>query len=293
MSERQKVAVVTGASSGIGYATSIEFAKRGYKVFAGARRVEPMEPLREHGVIPIQLDITLSESVREAKRLILQHNNGEEYVDFLFNNAGQSCSFAALDVTDELMKQCYDVNVLGQVRMVREFSPWLINSKGVIGFTSSITGYLPFPWSSMYCSSKAALTHYAACLRLELKPFDVKVINFVTGGVKTNVADTRPLPTDSIYNVPGMQESLLERAQMSNRNNPMDAGVYAQQIVTDFEDATLSGPLNLARGTKAWILCVISRWVPHYLIEAALIRKFKMMNVFVALKEKFSKAKLS
>lgn len=73
MPERQKVALVTGASSGIGYATAIEFAKRGYKVFAGARRLEPMQKLKDdHGVIIFKLDVSDLESVKNAKNSLNQ-----------------------------------------------------------------------------------------------------------------------------------------------------------------------------------------------------------------------------
>ncbi|KAM9931345.1 hypothetical protein OXX80_009000, partial [Metschnikowia pulcherrima] len=87
---RQKVALVTGASSGIGFATAIEFAKRGYKTYACARRLEPMLPLKENGVIIVTCDVTSTESVDSLRDQISSENDG--FLDVLFNNAGQSCS---------------------------------------------------------------------------------------------------------------------------------------------------------------------------------------------------------
>lgn len=289
MSEgRQKSVLVTGASSGIGYATAIEFAKRGYQVFAAARRLEPMKALADdHGIITFKLDVSSEESVKEAKKFIIEKTGG--YLDFLYNNAGQSCTFAALDVTDEWFKQCYEVNVFGPMRLVRELGPLVINAHGTIGFTGSVSGVIPFPFSSTYSSTKAAIHQYAATLRIEMKPFDVKVINIVTGGVKTNIEDTRPLPETSIYNIPGMKEKFAERQQMARRNHPISAESYAMKVVTDFEQATISGALNIYRGRMATILGYLLCWCPRFLVEIILIRKFKLVDAYKALRAKYSK----
>lgn len=291
MSKNQgKVVLVTGASSGIGYATAVEFAKRGYKVYAGARRLEPMEPLKKHGVIPVKLDVSSLDSVKQIKIRIEQENDGK--LDYLYNNAGQLCTFPAIDTTDEWFKQCYEVNVFGPMRLTRELSHLLINAKGTVGFTGSVSGLAPFPLSSTYSSTKAAIHAYAGTLRLEMKPFGVKVINFVTGGVKTEIADTRPLPETSLYNVPPMKEALIERQQMAARNNPMPAEKYAYKVVNDFEAATLNGPLNKYRGHGASYLHYLFLLVPTIIIEWAFVRKFKLVAVYRAMKEKYSKVKL-
>lgn len=287
---RQKTALVTGASSGIGYATAIELSKRGYKVYAGARRLEPMKPLEEYGITIIQFDVSSLENVKKNFEFISQDTNG--YLDLLYNNAGQSCTFAALDVKDEWFTQCYEVNVFGPIRVVREFGPLLINAKGVIGFTGSISGVVPFPFSSIYSSSKAAIHQYAATLRIEMKPFGVRVVNVVTGGVKTNIADTRSLPTDSIYNVGNIKEAMKERQEMAARNNPISAELYARQVVNDFENLSVNGYLNVYRGTKAIFLGFVLYWCPRFILEAALIRKFKLGDVYKTLNLKYSKQKI-
>ena len=165
-SQRQKVALVTGASSGIGLATAIELAKRGYKVFACARRLEPMADLRDkHGVIIFKMDVSDLDSVKNAKKFI-EDKTGGKYLDILFNNAGQSCTFPAIDVRDEDFKQCFEVNVFGPMRTVRELAPLVINAKGVIAFTGSVSGVIPFPLSCTYSATEAAIHQYAATLSL-------------------------------------------------------------------------------------------------------------------------------
>lgn len=291
MSERQKTALITGASSGIGYSIAIEFAKRGYKVFAGARRLGPMESLKQYGVIPIELDVSSLESVKGTKKYLLEHTDG--YLDVLYNNAGQSCTFPAIDVTDEWFTKCYEVNVFGAMRMTRELSPLIINAKGTIGFTGLVSGLIPFPFSSIYLSSKAAIHAYAGALRLEMKPFGVKVINIVTGGVKTNIADTRPLPTDSYFNIPEIEKSLKARREMAVRNNPISAEKFAYQVANDFENASVNGALNYYRGAKAFFLGFLLLWCPRIIVEWGLVRRFHLQTVFRILSDKFSKQKLA
>ncbi|RCK56268.1 NADPH-dependent 1-acyldihydroxyacetone phosphate reductase [Candida viswanathii] len=272
MSERQKVALVTGASSGIGYATAIEFAKRGYKVFAGARRLEPMQKLKDdYGVYIFKLDVSDLDSVKDARKLI-EAETGDDYLDFL---------------------QCFEVNVFGAIRTTRELVPLLINAKGVVGFTGSVSGIIPFPFSCIYSASKAAIHQYAATLRLELKPFGVKVINIVTGGVKTDIEDKRDLPETSLYNVPGITEAFNARRQMAARNKPMPAAVYASKVVTDFENATLGGALNYYRGKMSTFLGHVLNFVPRFIVEYALVRKFQLVGIFAYLKQKYLKEKVN
>ncbi|CAK7893542.1 NADPH-dependent 1-acyldihydroxyacetone phosphate reductase [[Candida] anglica] len=285
MPERQKTALITGASSGIGFATAIEFAKRGYKVYAVARRLEPMQELKDkYGITIFKLDVSSLDSVKEAKKFLTEDTSG--YLDVLFNNAGQSCTFPAIDVTDEWFTQCFEVNVFGPMRLVRELAPLLINAKGVIGFTGSVSGLVPFPFSCTYSSTKAAIHQYAATLRLEMKPFGVRVINVITGAVKSDIEDKRPLPATSIWKIPEIEEALVLRRQMAKRNNPMEADVYAKKVADDFE---YSSALNVYRGTKASYLGHLLEWCPRFIVEWGLIRQFKLGDVYRILSEKYSK----
>lgn len=287
---RQKTALITGGLSGIGYATAIEFARRGYKTFACARRLEPMEPLRKHGIVTFVCDVSLLESVREAKRFLTRETDG--YLDVLFNNAGQSCTFPAVDATDEAFKQCFEVNVFGPMRLTRELAPLLINAKGTVGFTGSVSGVIPFPFSCVYSSTKAAIHQYAATLRVEMKPFGVKVLNVVTGGVKTSIADTRDLPKDSLFRVAGIDEAMVERREMAARNNPMSAEKYAAQVADDFELVTIEGKLNVYRGHMATFLGYLLTWCPRFIVERQLVRKFRLNEVFREISRKYAKQKL-
>ena len=288
MTGRTKSVLVTGASSGIGYTTAIEFAKRGYQVFAGARRLERMARLEsEYGINIVELDVTSTESVQKVKKLIVEKTGGT--LDVLYNNAGQHCAFPALDLKDEYFEKCFAVNVFGPMRVVREFGPLVIKAKGVIGFTGSVAGIVAFPFSSVYGATKAAIHQYADTLKLELEPFEVKVVNFVTGGVQSEIGDDRSLSSDSVYNVPPMEESLLERREMARRNHPMSSSLYSYKVVNDFERAKLNGPLHIYRGKMATFLYFVSRFLPRFILVSGLKLNFKLKELFQFLKNKYAK----
>ncbi|CUM67276.1 uncharacterized protein PRCAT00004969001 [Priceomyces carsonii] len=106
-----KVVLITGCSSGIGHATAIEFALKGYKVIAGARRLERMKDLEHYGVKIISLDVTSQLDVEELKKLIENEYYGR--LDILYNNAGQGCAEPGIEASDELVRQCMKLMSLG------------------------------------------------------------------------------------------------------------------------------------------------------------------------------------
>lgn len=284
---RTKIAVVTGASSGIGHAITKELASNGYKVYACARRTGPIEQLSkefsEDVIIPCHLDITKESDIQQLK---IQLANELPYrkLDLLYNNAGQSCTFPALDVTSDMIEQCFKVNVFGQINMCRELSQFLINAHGTIVFTGSLAGVAIFPFSSVYAASKAAIHQYARGLHLEMKPFGVRVINVVTGGVNTDIADKRPLPQSSIFNFKEGIEAFQYRQQMSKRNKPMSADVYAKKLMHDI--LSENDPVDVYRGTFATLMSWIMVLFPYWIIEWGFSIKFKLNKVYKVLKQK-------
>lgn len=282
---RQKVVLVTGASSGIGYACALEFAKRGYKVYACARRLESMEPLKEHGILPIKCDVTKPEDVTKMRDLISAENDGR--LDILHNNAGQPCTIPAIDASDSDVTRCYEVNVFAPMRITREFVALLIKARGTVGFTGSISGIVPVPFLSVYSSTKAALHQYAATLRVELKPFGVTVLNFVTGSVRTPIKDDRGLPPNLWYQVPGIEEPIQELQEMSENSRPIPAETYAYQVVNDFEKQKLGGKLELYRGGAAFIVGYLMAWVPLFLKEKVFVMQLKLGPAFDFIEKKY------
>ncbi|AQZ13207.1 hypothetical protein BZL39_E05460 [Zygosaccharomyces parabailii] len=285
---RKKTALVTGASSGIGFEIARELARNGYKVFACARRVDPMEALvqefSEDLIVLVRLDISQpSEITKLSQQLESQLENGK--LDVLYNNAGQPCTAAAVDVTNDAMEQCFKVNVFGHVNMCREFSKYVVNAKGTIVFTGSVAGELLFPFGSIYCATKAAIHQYARVLHFELKPFGVRVINAVTGTVDTPIGIAVTLPSDSIFNTKGSAqcfEAFLEK-QTEMVHDGMPANVYAQKLVADIQSDR--DPVDVYRGKMATTGSILALIVPYGLLEYAIRKILNLDKLFALLKK--------
>ncbi|GMF03765.1 unnamed protein product [Ambrosiozyma monospora] len=173
-------------------------------------------------------------------------------LDVLYNNAGQSCTFPAIDVPDSAMQQCFEVNVYGPIRLTKRFSPLVIAAQGTIVFTGSIAGLGPFPWSSVYGATKAAIHQFASCLALEMEPFNVRVLNVITGAVKTDIADKRSIPSDSVYmSTEEGRKIIAYRQKMAVNSSPMSPEAYAAAVVKKIENHDLL-KIDYYNGSYSW-----------------------------------------
>lgn len=169
----QPVAFVTGASTGIGFEAARILSSNGFTVYAGARRVDRMEPLKSLGIHVLALDVTDDESMRAAVGRVLEECGR---VDVLVNNAGYG-SFGALEEVDlaEGRRQ-FDVNVFGLARMTQLVLPAMRQSRrGRIINISSIGGKFYEPLGAWYHATKFAVEGMSDALRLELKPHGISV----------------------------------------------------------------------------------------------------------------------
>jgi NAD(P)-dependent dehydrogenase (short-subunit alcohol dehydrogenase family) len=180
----RKVILITGASSGIGYEAALRLAGQGHKVYGAARRVELMEPLREAGVVPLKMDVTDEDSMADAVRSII---DSEGRIDVLVNNAGYGYLGAIENVTlDEARKQM-EVNVFGLAALTRLVLPHMRERRsGRIINVSSIAGRAVVLFGGWYNVSKYAVEALSDALRVELKPFGIKVSVIEPSGIKTD-----------------------------------------------------------------------------------------------------------
>lgn len=176
-----KVVALTGGSSGIGYEIAKLLGQKGYKVYAGARRVEKMEPLKEYGVVPVYLDVTDEESASSFIKQILEK---EGRIDALINNAGYG-AFGPLETTPiEEAKKEFEVNVYGYVRMIQLVLPHMRErKKGTILNLSSAGGKVTTNLGGWYHASKYAIESLSDALRMETKPFGIKVTMVEPAGI--------------------------------------------------------------------------------------------------------------
>jgi NAD(P)-dependent dehydrogenase (short-subunit alcohol dehydrogenase family) len=178
-----RVAIVTGASSGIGHATALRLHAAGFTVYAGARRVEKMKDLADAGIHTVDLDVTDDASmVALVDRVIAETGR----IDVLVNNAGYG-SFGALeDVSNAEGRRQFDVNVFGLARMTQLVLPHMRAQKsGRIINMSSMGGRIYEPLGSWYHATKFAVEGMSDSLRVELRPFGIDVVLIEPGGTST------------------------------------------------------------------------------------------------------------
>ena len=184
----QRAVLVTGASSGIGRATTLLLNAHGYRVFAGVRKEQDGRALREEAsgsLTPLRLDVTDEDSIAQAVARVKEDVGSELFG--LVNNAGVSLNgpLELLRVSD--MRTLMEVNVLGLLAVTRAFIPLLRQARGRLVNISSGHGLLALPDKSVYAASKFAVQAVSDSLRLELRPFGVSVSNLVVGKVDTAV----------------------------------------------------------------------------------------------------------
>lgn len=183
----------------MGAALAFELHKRGHKVYATARNTSKMTLLAAAGITTLELDILSTSNIATVAAQI-------PALDMLVNNAGAMYSMPTSDTTTEAAKKVFDLNVFAQLEVTRAFLPHLIRAPGggTLVFHTSVGSHAAIPFQSSYNASKAALAMYSEALRLELQPFDIKVVDLKTAGVKTNIVASAQqhvdkLPEGSIY----------------------------------------------------------------------------------------------
>ena len=186
----ERVAVVTGTSSGIGFETALALAREGYYTYATMRDVTKSDRIKELGkkdnlkISVLELDVDDENSVKNAIQKILDQ---KQRIDILVNNAGWGLWGCVEDVSVDEFKAQFDTNFFSIIRLIQEVGPTMrTQGSGKIINISSVAGRIGFPASPAYISSKFALEGLSECLRLEMAPFGVDVVIIEPGVIKTN-----------------------------------------------------------------------------------------------------------
>ena len=178
-----KVALVTGASSGIGEATARALLADGFVVYAVARRTEPMAALQKAGVHTFSMDVTEDASVvAGVERIIAEQGR----IDVLVNNAGYGSYGAVEDVPIDEARRQFEVNIFGLARLVQLVTPHMREQgSGRIINISSIGGKIYEPLGAWYHATKFAVEGLSDSLRIELRPFGIDVVIIEPGPIRT------------------------------------------------------------------------------------------------------------
>jgi short-subunit dehydrogenase len=189
MSQSQnKVALVTGASSGMGKNFAKALLAEGYTVYTAARRLEQMDDLKALGAITLKMDITKDEEVIAATQQISRESGA---LDVLINNAGFGLYGAVEDTSIDDARYQFEVNIFGLARLTQLLLPAMREKRsGKIINISSMGGKMYTPMGAWYHATKHALEGWSDCLRVELAPFGIDVVIIEPGIIKTEFGDS-------------------------------------------------------------------------------------------------------
>jgi NAD(P)-dependent dehydrogenase (short-subunit alcohol dehydrogenase family) len=189
----EKVALVTGSSSGIGFETALLLSKSGFHTYASMRNLEKSKNITEivnTENLPlrvIQLDVNDDISVKNAINKIIAENGR---IDVIINNAGYGLFSPIEDITLDQVKEQFETNFFGVVRLVKEVLPVMRKQRnGIIVNVSSGAGRVAIPVSSAYVATKFALEGLSESMRYELKEFGINIIIIEPGVIMTNFVE--------------------------------------------------------------------------------------------------------
>lgn len=184
---RQKTALVTGASSGMGKAIAKRLITDGYKVYVAARQVDKMDDLARLGARPLSMDISRDDEIQAAVQTILTEAGG---VDVLVNNAGFGLYGPVEDIGLEEARYQFEVNMFGPARLTQLLLPAMRQKgAGTIVNITSMGGKIYTLLGAWYHATKHALEGWSDSLRLELAPFGIRVVIVEPGLIETGFGD--------------------------------------------------------------------------------------------------------
>lgn len=228
--------LVTGASTGIGYATAKRMLAYGWEVFAAARKDEDLERLRGEGMTPLKLDVTDPDSIAAAKDEL-----DERGLRGLVNNAGIAVSGPIEFIPIDELRQQLEVNLVGQVAVTQAFLPNVREAKGRIVNVSSIGGKIALPMVGPYAASKFGLEAVSDSLRRELRPWGIHVSLIEPGAVITPIWERGRETADRVEAAMGEQArtyygKLAQRIRKETENIP-ERGVEPDEVAKAIEHA--------------------------------------------------------
>lgn len=183
----QKIALVTGASSGFGAIIAKQLAQDGYYVFASARRMHLLEAMSSNNIEALQLDVTKEADIHTAINHIIE-SKGQ--IDLLVNNAGFGLYGTIEETPIDSIKYQFEVNYFAVTNMVKAVLPHMREKRaGMIINMASLVGHVAMPMVGYYASTKHALEAFSDALRMEVAQFNIKTVLIEPGTIKTEFQD--------------------------------------------------------------------------------------------------------
>lgn len=263
------VALVTGASSGIGRAIAARLARGGYRVFGTAR--DPGRLGSDAGFEPVRMDVRGDESVARGVDEVLR-SAGQ--IDLLANNAGYAVVGAVEETSPAQARALFETNVFGALRVSRAVLPAMrARGRGRIVNISSVAGFAPAPFMGAYAASKHALEALTEALDHEVRNFGVRAVLVQPGFTRTEIASNQETG-DSPVNVYGALRDGLTAHIASAVAAGVEPEVVANVVWTA---ATAESPrLRYPVGGEAKVLSAMRRFLPARAFAQGVRKQFRL-----------------
>ena len=263
------VAFVTGASAGIGQATSLALMKAGYRVFGTSRKVETGSVV--DGIEMVRCDVTSDESVAAAVAHV-QEKAGR--LDLLINNAGAGILAGAEESSIAQLHALFDTNVYGTVRMINAVLPLMRRQgAGRIINLSSIRGLIPAPFSAHYAATKHAIEGYSESLDHEVRGFGIRVVLIEPGFTKSSFEQSMGAPDTPLAVYAAARKNAAQMIAASMKTADTSESV-AQTIV---RAATAKHPdRRYTSGKGVGRLALLRRFVPASAFDKSLRKQMQL-----------------
>ena len=224
-----KVILITGGSSGIGKSVGEYLTEKGFIVYGTSRSPEKYES--SHFPI-IGLDVTQPITISQAVNHVIEK---EGCLDVLINNAGVGITGPLEEIPEQEIKNNFETNFFGPINVIKAVLPQMRKQQsGLIINVTSIAGYMGLPFRSAYSASKGALGLVTESLRMELKPFNIKLTTVAPGDFATNIASGRyhaPVLANSPYKATyGMSLKLMDE-HVDSGKDPLEMAKAVLNII--------------------------------------------------------------
>lgn len=232
-----KIAIVTGGTSGIGRATTLAFVKAGARVLFTGRNHEAGQAI-ENETNGLAVFFHADQRSNEDMLAIVEACVARfGKIDYLYANAGvEQKPVLVADITDEEIDRVTDTNLKGNIKLIRNAIPELINTQGAIVICSSFWGQKAGPYVASYAASKAAVSHFSRCLAVELGEHKIRVNTISPGGVDTKM----------FRRVLNTQEAVNNWAQDVPLNRPATPQELAETVLWLCDSATYISGQDIA-----------------------------------------------
>lgn len=265
MKENSLVALVTGASSGIGLAVAEKLCEAGYNVYGTSRRSVKLGHFR---FSMLKLDVTSDESVNDAVSELIMR---EGRIDLLVNNAGYGLEPAAAEESSmSQAKGLFDTNFMGVVRMTRAVLPHMrARKQGRIINIGSVLGLVPMPYVALYAASKHAVEGYTEALDHEVRAAGIRVSVIEPAYTRTQF-ETNNVPPDAPMAIYKMRRQALKKIVSDAMKTADSPELIARVVVRAAQDSRPH--LRYTAGKTAAKLAFMRRFMPASVLDAG-IRK--------------------